>query len=503
GEFTRLAPTADTATILLVENDRLRVRAIAGTDRPMEDGFSLAFGEGFSGTIAATREPLALQDAESDPIIKSEVFRDQGVRALYGVPLLANDRVIGVAHMGSRRVSELSADDRHLFTSMAARAAAGIHHHMLRQQLQQSEEQARALAAERASVLGKLESLLAAAPVGIGFVDRDLRYLRVNDTLAALNGKPSAEHLGRRVDEVLPRTGPALSRVLQRILDTGTPVLDWELTASLASSPGEPRTFVAYYFPVRHASGEVTGVGAVVLEVTERKAIETQLREALRDRDDMLAIVSHDLRNPLGAIKLSATLLEARDADPRVRKHVEMIERTVERMERLIEDLLDTAAIRAGKLAVELCPEPAAAVLSEAIDLQAPLAAEKQITFDRRSDLGDVAILCDRNRILQLFGNILANALRFSRAGDTITVTAAREGDHVRFAIADRGPGIAPDLAAEIFEPYRAAPQQQRRTSGLGLFIARGIVDAHGGRIWVESEPGNGATFVFTIPIAR
>jgi signal transduction histidine kinase len=113
-----------------------------------------------------------------------------------------------------------------------------------------------------------------------------------------------------------------------------------------------------------------------------------------------------------------------------------------------------------------------------------------------------VALQCDRNRILQVFGNLIGNAVKFCRPGDTITVRCLRNGNEMRVSVADTGPGIPADVASKIFEPYWSATQHVKLGAGLGLYIARGIIEGHGGRIWVESTPGHGATFSFTLPIA-
>jgi signal transduction histidine kinase len=111
--------------------------------------------------------------------------------------------------------------------------------------------------------------------------------------------------------------------------------------------------------------------------------------------------------------------------------------------------------------------------------------------------------MCDRSRVLQVFSNVIGNAIKFCRSGDRITVATARDGDLIRFSVADTGPGIKPDAMAFLFDAYWSGPQDARHGSGLGLFISRGIVEGHGGRIWVESTPGEGATFYFTLPIAK
>ena len=491
--FLHVTPSVDTATILLVEGDRLYVRASAGLEREVDEGFSLAIGEGFAGAIAASRKPLALREAHADPVVRSEVVRAKGIKALYGLPLILEGGLLGVAHMGSLHANEFSAEDRHLFASMASRAAIGIHHHLLRRELEESEMRAKALAHERERALGKLESLLAAAPVGIAFLDRELRYLRINDALAEVDGMPARDHIGKTIGEVLPATAAAIEPTLRKVIETGVPALSWQLRA------GEARTFIANFFPVRTRRGITTGVGGVLVDITDHKRMEEELRRAVRIRDEVLAIVSHDLRNPLGAIKLSASLL-AEATEARTRRHVELIERSATRMEHLIEDLLDTAAIQAGKLTVQRAPENAESVVREVLDLQEPVAIEKGIAFHRSCQVDDVELYCDRDRILQLFANLIGNAIKFCRAGDAVTIASERAPDHVVFSVSDTGPGIDPALLPTLFEPYEATPQG-RRTSGLGLYIARGIVEAHGGRIWVESELGKGARFCFTIPL--
>jgi PAS domain S-box-containing protein len=618
--FAKTTSAVDTAAIFLRDGDRLRTRAAVGLEEELAQGFSVAIGDGFAGTIAEERRPIALRSAYLDPSIRSEVIRKRRVRALYGVPLVHGDELIGVACMGSIVAEEFSHGDRQFFGSMAARATIGIVHHLLRQDLQQSESSQRKIAEERERALAKLESLLAASTVGIAFVDRELRYIRVNESLAALNGKPVADHIGRTIREVLHDGADKLEPLLRRVLETGQS----EKNIELALPDG--RTLLANYFPVRASSGEVRGVGAIVLdvteekrtlealrfeqtrlqsilehapaaiwikdnegrivvanqrlaealghpferiigrrseellpaaiaeehrqhdeivmrenraleveevapspdgdrtflaikfpiphdpplvgaiatEITERKKMEDELRVAVRMREDLLAVVSHDLRNPLGTIMLSASMLQqAAQLDPRSRRHVEMIHRSSIRMETLIDDLLDSANIRAGRLTLEVKREPLDVVLAEAVELQHPIAEEKGVTLLRKDGVTSLDIMCDRSRVLQVFSNMIGNAIKFCRSGDRITVATARDGDFIRFSVADTGPGIKPDALAFLFDAYWSGPQDARHGSGLGLFISRGIVEGHGGRIWVESTPGEGATFYFTLPIAK
>jgi PAS domain S-box-containing protein len=224
---------------------------------------------------------------------------------------------------------------------------------------------------------------------------------------------------------------------------------------------------------------------------------------AVRVRDDVLAIVSHDLRNPLAAIDLGATLLlQHHGQDPRSRRHLDTIRRAAERMTHLIEDLLDMASINAGKLAITPAEVDAGQLLGEIADLHEPIAGERGITLVRELELQGALLFVDRNRIAQVFSNLLGNAIKFCQPGDTITLRGQRIADGVRIAVADTGPGIAVADLPHIFEPYWSGRAGMKAGTGLGLFITRAIVEAHGGRIEAASEPGRGATFTVTLPQA-
>jgi PAS domain S-box-containing protein len=227
---------------------------------------------------------------------------------------------------------------------------------------------------------------------------------------------------------------------------------------------------------------------------------------AARLRDDVVAIVSHDLRNPLGVVTFSSdVLLRSWDGNPgraRDRRHLEGIAQAAERMRRLIMDLLDVARVDAGSLPVEPVPCPAGPLAAHALELDAALAEERGVTV--RSLVPDDAplVLADRERILQVISNLLGNAVRFTPPGGAITLRAHACEREVRFALADAGPGIPPDDLPHVFDRFWRGQRSARSGAGLGLAIARGIVEAHGGRIWAESVLGEGSTFYFTLPRA-
>ena len=236
-------------------------------------------------------------------------------------------------------------------------------------------------------------------------------------------------------------------------------------------------------------------VGGAALAIDNARLYE-QEQHAVRMREDMLAIVSHDLRNPLGVVATSGALLLRRlPGEERIRKPLEAIRRATDQMERLIRDLLDMASLQTGRLTVERKPHEAAPIAIEAFESHVPLAREKGLGFERDLRIDGAWILCDRERILQVFANLLGNALKFCRPGERVLIRAEMTHSEGHFAVADTGPGIATDELRRLFQPYWSAEQHARSGTGLGLYISKGIIEAHGGRIWVEST-----TFHFTVP---
>jgi PAS domain S-box-containing protein len=228
-----------------------------------------------------------------------------------------------------------------------------------------------------------------------------------------------------------------------------------------------------------------------------------EAQEALRAREDLLAIVSHDLRNPLGVVLASSALLLKSSLPPekeeRARRQVEAIQRAGNRMNRLIRDLLDFASIQGGRLSVTLRAQDAKDIVDEVCEVLEPLATQKQQHLVRESP-GELRVSCDHDRVIQLFSNVIGNAIKFTPDGGNITVRAVGDGERVRFAVVDDGPGIPADELPHVFDRYYQARRKNRDGIGLGLSIARGIVEAHGGRIWVESEEGKGSSFLFELP---
>lgn len=237
---------------------------------------------------------------------------------------------------------------------------------------------------------------------------------------------------------------------------------------------------------------------------SEREARATA-EAAVRARDHVLRVVSHDLGNSLSAVGLHAMLLQritsTGDADA-ASERIHAIRSLVEQMQRLRADLLDAVSLEAGQLSMEPEPQDAARLVGEAVSILADLAAQQSLSLENSVPADLPPVLADRRRLLQVFSNLLGNAVKFTPAGGRVELRARAEESHVCFAVADSGGGIPPEHLARVFESFWKSERGNPTGAGLGLAIARGIVEAHGGRIWVESEPGVGSTFFFTIPAA-
>ncbi|OJT22143.1 hypothetical protein BO221_25775 [Archangium sp. Cb G35] len=248
------------------------------------------------------------------------------------------------------------------------------------------------------------------------------------------------------------------------------------------------------------------GLARLASLAMENARLYQAAQRATKVRDEVLGIVAHDLRSPLNSISLWLQVVERQiqklgsaDLQTRSQEPVSSIASSCRRMGRLIQDLLDVARLEAGRLSLNVSPQTPASLLREAIDSAGPEATGHQLNLDASEEAPHV--LADRDRLLQVFSNLLGNALKFTPAGGEIRVGARVEGEQVRFHVRDTGPGIPPESLAHIFDRFWQANRTDRRGAGLGLSIARGIVEAHGGRLQVESEPGRGSTFSFTVPI--
>jgi PAS domain S-box-containing protein len=228
------------------------------------------------------------------------------------------------------------------------------------------------------------------------------------------------------------------------------------------------------------------------------------VRASLRARDEMVGVVSHDLRNPVAAIKmLSGTLLrDPVNAGGPTHESIELICQAAEQMDALIRDLLDVNRLDAGKLVVSPVPVDPSTLLTDSLQTLRPLVAEKGIALDLQIETPLPRVMADPDRIQQTLSNLVGNAIKFSPAGSKIVVIGRKDPKAVVISVVDNGRGITPEQLPRVFDRNWQSSRTDRQGAGLGLAISKGIVEAHGGRIWIESRQSEGTTASFTLPFA-
>jgi signal transduction histidine kinase len=231
----------------------------------------------------------------------------------------------------------------------------------------------------------------------------------------------------------------------------------------------------------------------------ERDAVR-EARRAVAARDEMMGIVAHDLRNPLGAISLQASLIRRMGPGEKTREQAGSIENVALRMEHLIRTMLDAATMEAGRFSIAPAGCDVERLLRECVAMFAATAGGKQIHLGYAPVEEGLEIWADRERLLQVLSNLVGNALKFTPRGGEVVLAATRQGAAIRFSVSDTGPGIPSENRGHVFERFWKSETGGTRGTGLGLYIAREIVEAHGGQIGVESRPGGGSTFHFTVP---
>lgn len=225
---------------------------------------------------------------------------------------------------------------------------------------------------------------------------------------------------------------------------------------------------------------------------------------SLTTRDEFLAIVSHDLRNPIGAAATCAEMLlqdsTFSNIDPEVKYWIEFIKRNVDVSLRMITDLLDVERMAVGKLEIKLEKHSIGKIIRQSVESFAHTASAKNILLRAVPIDGSDEVVCDYDRILQVFSNLIGNALKFTPDGGSINIITSVSKTEMQVSIKDTGPGIPEDKLVNIFERFAQVGSNDRRGLGLGLYISKMLVDAHGGRIWGESKINEGSTLSFTIP---
>lgn len=356
-----------------------------------------------------------------------------------------------------------------------------------------------------------LQAVLDHVPVGVILFGPD-NSMYVNHRTEALFGMKisSAGGTAQYANRLLFPDGtpvPPEQLVSSRVLRSGEIVLGAEFLVELPDGMRIP--ILGSAAPLYDTEGKRVGAIGIFQDVSERmkaqeatRVSEQQLRRALRLSEEILSLVAHDLRNPLSAIGLRAQSLLRSLTEERQKKNLQVIISSAQQMNTLIEDLLDIARIESGKLRLARAATEVEPLLDHAIEVHRPLFSEAGLSLALRMESGLPRIEADAGRVSQVLSNLLGNAVKFTQPGGTITVAAERRQSVVCLSVEDTGPGISQEQQGHLFERFWQGSTTDRRGAGLGLSICKVLVEAHGGRIWVESAPGRGSAFRFTIPTA-
>ena len=352
-----------------------------------------------------------------------------------------------------------------------------------------------------------LHSVYAGSLDGIIVSDPETTIIDVNDAYCEMTGYARQELIGKKTNVI--RAGVTPKQTFVEMWQNLNTKGRW--VGELINRRKEGDLWWSYISitKITDSHGNPVAYVGIARDITERKRLEEQLREMDRLKTEFIATVSHELRTPMTAIKGSLGLALGGAAGPvadDLRELLTIAHNNSDRLILLINDILDLSRIEAGKLSLRIAPVDVGAVVQRSVTELASIAAQKEMEVVIELPESLPAVMADSDRVGQVVVNLLSNAIKFSERGRRVVVSVERQQETLVVRVADQGAGIPVHYQAHIFDRfYRVDNSASRRTggTGLGLAICRALVTEMGGRIWVESEPGVGSTFSFTLPVAR
>lgn len=342
-----------------------------------------------------------------------------------------------------------------------------------------------------------------------------VRYF--NDGAVRMFGYPANDVIGQSLSMLLPaRFHSAHARHIRGFGASDTSARNMAERSPIFGLRRNGEEFSAGAAIVHVPTDGGTLFAVVMRDVSEQRRTEALVQRALtdaetavRDRDDLLGLVSHDLRNPVTAVKLLASALMRIASDPAATKlptaaaeHASVMLQAATQMDTLIQDLLDVTRLERGELRIVTRAEAIGALMATTADLLAPLAMARGVTLETELEAGLPLVDIDADRFAQVLSNLVGNAVKFTPEGGHVKMRAMRHPDGVRIIVQDTGAGIAAEDLPFIFERFWQSKRTDRSGAGLGLAIAHGIVRAHGGTLTLESEVGRGTSALLTLPVA-
>jgi signal transduction histidine kinase/putative methionine-R-sulfoxide reductase with GAF domain len=553
------------AFLLDESGQTLHFAAATGLKSQEREPFTLRVGEGIAGWVAQRGELAVVNDVRNDPRFDKSTADtiDYPTHAILCVPLRVRDKMMGVIEVVNRLDgSPFNDDDAELLSAVANQAALVMEnsrlYEILSKRVVQSESDLETTNRRLQAEKNTLQTVLQSMTDGVVVTDSTGIVQLVNPAAAALLPELGNDAVGRPLKQLLPDVAQSAAELLVQCgggrdndaaQNNGASQHHHNGTAagkdskhSVQLQRGDidtPRFIEAHSAPLQGEDGVLAGIVSVFADVTEERGIE-------QAKSDFVSFVAHEMRSPLTSISGFSAMLQKQEQNaadkanagkamsgaslgaaptgasggPRATtqqpaaqqaaraRFLAIIHNESERLTRLINNLLDVARIEAGR-GIELHPESTdiAPIAEEAAESQRAYSSRHQLVVSIPPNLPPA--LADRDKMVQILINLISNALKYSPGG-TVTLAAYATQQSVYVSVSDQGPGIAPEQRARLFQRFERTPSRSVGSgerakptgTGLGLFLTRHLVESHGGRIWVESEPGQGATFIFTLPRA-
>jgi two-component system, NtrC family, sensor histidine kinase KinB len=507
--LTRNITNSDTVTLYLYDSvkDRFERASIQGYSA--KDALPSAIRrQGTTRTVIQTGRPILISDTLEHPNINPLVIK-RGIRSVIGVPVMSHGEVLGVLLANHRQPNAYTENDVRLVSALANQAGATIANVVLFDQVSQSRD--------------RLQAIINSTREGILVLDNSGRVIIANARIESFSNLRRMQLVGRTVDELLQSYPEELANLWGiKMEELG------EYIAQMRAYPEEfkgrafqisvtreaggqstPQTRFSELFstPVLDEKGQVIGRLQMFRDITEEKELEQM-------RDDLTGMMVHDLRSPLTSILSGLEMIKSLairdDSDPLAGQAMQVAERSCHSMLTLVNSLLDINQLQNGKIPLERAPAPFPPLARSIVSRFSTLAAESGLTLDTdlAPDLPMVNI--DNEKVGRVLSNLLDNALKFTPQGGKVTLRAVRQdgelGNVLLCSVSDTGPGVPQEFQEKIFGRFvqirGQVPPRGTRGTGLGLAFCKIAVEAHEGRIWVESDLGQGSTFYFTLPVA-
>ncbi|MBI2266367.1 MAG: GAF domain-containing protein [Armatimonadetes bacterium] len=481
-----------TLAFSFLEQDKRRFVVVSGRGLPQDQhrGFPVPFEEIAPEKLAVLideKRPLVVHDTANAPDLRR--FVKGKVRSFYAFPLVGKKGVLGMFTLASPKQAALGDNDVRMIATVLSLVAVSLENATL----------------YRNAVIekNKLEAIMDSMGDGLLTLDWERRITSLNEATEKLLGWKGAEILGKRVEEVLKcrdakgqnmDMGAILVQMMESALSAAEISKKFEVVVQTKDE--RDRILGAVISILHNESGDPVGGVLVLRDITQEKEVE-------RMKSDFVATVSHDLRTPLTAVKgYAVTLLrhEERFDQPTKHEFLKVINSEIDRLKRLIDNILDWSKMEAGRLEIRKENFDIIPLAKKVVEVFRISTTKHEFVIDFPSDFSLVE--ADPDQLEQVMNNLVSNAIKYSPSGGEIRVSGVNNGESAIVSVSDCGMGIPSEQLDKIFERFHRVDSKATRKvsgTGLGLFITKSLVEAHGGKIWAESEVGKGTTFRFTL----